>query len=383
MVSGGGDSMALLHLLHRVGWQVKALTIDHGLRAEARDEAAMVAAFCAKLGVPHQTSLWHHSDTSGNLMDQARRARYRLAADWAQSRGIAHVVVGHTADDQAETFLIGLSRQAGLDGLSGMRSVWNEGGVTFSRPLLSVPRGDLRDYLRRNGVGWVDDPTNDDDSYTRVKARKAVVALRALGITAEALAAVSDNLDMARSAILRQVQAAALCVVEGADGTLCLLRADYDGLPMEIQRRLLIAALRWISGAEYPPREKALMGVQWAIATRKDATAGGCRFRCQGGVIRILREAKAVGEAVDLGQLWDGRWRVTGPGGAGFEVRALGAEGLRACKTWRATGISRDALVVSPAVWRGDALIAAPLAGFAQGYDAKIDTSFNSFLLSH
>ena len=100
-------------------------------------------------------------------------------------------------------------------------------------------------------------------------------------------------------------------------------------------------------------------------------------------MIRIVREAKAAQGVCDLGQMWDGRWRVTGPGGAGLTLRALGAEGLRACKSWRACGISRDALLVSPAVWRGDTLIAAPLAGFAQGYDAKIDTSFNSFLLSH
>lgn len=383
MVSGGGDSMALLHLFHRVGWQVSAITIDHGLRAEAPAEAAMVAAFCADHGISHQTSLWHHGDITGNLMDQARRARYQLAADWAQTRGIKHVVVGHTADDQAENFLIGLSRQAGLDGLCGMRPAWSDRGIRFSRPLLSVPRVELRDYLRRNAVTWVEDPTNDDDSFARVKARNALSSLRSMGITPAKLAAVSDNLHMARSAIQRQLNAAAQAVTQSEAAELVLSHADYTAMPLELQRRLLIGALRWMSGATYPPREKALMRVQGAIETGKDATLGGCQFRRKGNEIRIVREPKAAGGTCDLAHLWDGRWQVSGPIAAGLHLRALGVEGLRACKAWRMTGISRDALLVTPGVWRENTLIAAPLAGFAEGYDAKIVVNFNSFLLSH
>ncbi|MDO8983129.1 tRNA lysidine(34) synthetase TilS [Cypionkella sp.] len=388
MVSGGGDSMALLHLLHRAagaqGIRIEALTIDHGLRAGARAEAEMVATFCGQRGIPHQINLWQRGDAGGNLMDEARRARYQMAEAWAEERGLSRIAVGHTADDQAETFLIGLSRQAGIDGLSGMRSRWLQGGVTFSRPLLSIPRAALRDYLRSHGIHWADDPSNADSHYTRVKARNALAALASLGITALTLAAVSGNLEAARLALVGQVQLAARGIAQTEAGTLSIPRADFLSHPQEIQRRLLIAALRWITGAGYPPRESGLTAVQAAIAAGKDATLGGVRFKSKADTIQILREAKAVQSlACPTTQLWDNRWQLTGPHAPNLCIRALGVEGLRACNDWRATGHPRDALLVTPAIWRGDALIAAPLAGFSNGWCANRSPSFAYFVLSH
>ncbi|MES2436027.1 MAG: tRNA lysidine(34) synthetase TilS [Pseudomonadota bacterium] len=387
MVSGGGDSMALLHLLHRAavqGQRLEALTIDHGLRAESRTEAEMVAAFCAARDIPHQISLWQRAGVRGNLMDEARRARYQTAAAWAAARGLSQIAVGHTADDQAEGVLIGLSRRAGIDGLSGMRKTWMQYGIRFTRPFLAIPRADLRGYLTREGIAWVDDPSNDDTHYTRVKARRALAALAPLGITAATLAAVSDNLEMARVAIAVQVAQAASLVMQTEAATLSIPRAVYDPLPMEIKRRLLIAALRWTASANYPPRELALMAVERAISAGKDATLGGVRFRSTGDAISVLREARAVSAVSSpTDQLWDNRWQLSGPHAADLTIRALGVEGLRACKDWRASGIARDALLVSPAVWQGQTLIAAPLAGFSNDWCANCSPSFASFVLSH
>ena len=107
-VSGGGDSVALLHLLadwaRESGTELRAVTVDHGLRPEAATEAADVARACAALGVGHDILRWSGWDGRGNLPDQARRARYRLMADWAQAHGIADVALGHTADDQPKPF---------------------------------------------------------------------------------------------------------------------------------------------------------------------------------------------------------------------------------------------------------------------------------------
>ena len=286
--------MALLHLMHRAGHRVQAVTVNHGLRPEAAAEAASVARFCESLNIPHTTLHWSGPGPTGNLMDQARRARLSLMADWARGRGIGHIVLGHTADDQAETLLMGLARKAGLDGLSGMRAGWTQNGIAWSRPLLAHGRQALRDYLRRQGVGWVDDPTNDDDAYTRVKARRALAELGPLGITAAALAAVAEHLDSSRQALSWALASASGRIVTERAGALWIDRVGLQGLPPDLQRRLLIAAVLWISGADYAPRDAAIQRLQQAIAAGRDATLWGCRLRCVNDTALISREARAV-----------------------------------------------------------------------------------------
>ena len=379
-VSGGSDSMAMLHLLARVasqtGWALRAVTVDHRLRPEAADEAAFVGRTCAGLGVPHDVLVWDHGEITGNLMQAASEARYGLMARWAQTNGIGMVSVGHTADDQAETFLVGLSRAAGLDGLTGMRQEWEQDGVTFRRPFLMQTRAELRGYLTRNGLDWVEDPTNENDSYTRTKARRALKALKPLGITVGRLSSVIHHLSMAQGVVRQAVARAAEEVVTEVAGSLRFEQRAFRLCGPEIQRRLLIAMVRRIGGGTHPPRETKVIALLRALQQRKDATLGGVRFRWAGDTCTVSREARAVGGPVPVGQLWDGRWRVTGPAG---EVRALGADGLRQVRDWRKIGIPREVLVVSPAVWQGETLLAAPLAGYSAEWQAKLDRPFHLF----
>ncbi len=383
-VSGGGDSTALLHLLHRVaepaGHVLHAVTVDHGLRPEAAAEAAAVAGFCAALGVPHETLRWAGPDATGNLMDQARRARMRLMADWARSRGIGHIALGHTADDQAESFLINLSRAAGLDGLAGMRAAWTRDGVCWTRPLLGQTRAALRAYLRRNGVTWIEDPSNDNDRFTRVRARRALQALTPLGITVDRLTTSIHNLAMAQDAVIAATVQAAGAIVETA-GSLHLRRDALFCCPPEIRRRLLTRMIRWMNGSDYPPREAQVRQLEQALHDNRDATLGGVRFRSRDAAITVSREPRAVMGPVPLGQVWDHRWQVAGPGNA--EVRALGACGLQQLPEWRKSGLSRDAALVCPAVWQGETLLAAPLVASCENYTATLTASFTLFLISH
>lgn len=383
-VSGGSDSMALLHLAARAlparDGSLLAVTVNHRLRPEAAAEAAFVAGVCADLGVTHDILAWQHGPTvAGNLMQVAREARYGLMADWAARRGIDRVALAHTADDQAETFLMGLARAAGLDGLSGMRHSFVVDGVTFVRPFLGMTRAGLRGFLRRHGHSWVDDPSNDNDRFARVRARRAMVALKPLGITASRLCEVIDHLAMARAVVRHAVGQAAGALVSEAAGSLRFDGAPFFDLDPEVQRRLLIAMVLWISTAPHPPRESKVKALVAALMQRKDATLGGVRFRWDAGVCTVFRELRACGGAVPAGRLWDGRWQVSGRSG---EVRALGPEGLRQCPDWRATGLSRQRLEVTPGLWQGQTLIAAPCAGLG-AETATLTASFSLFLLSH
>jgi tRNA(Ile)-lysidine synthase len=380
--------MACLHLAWRAavqnGWALHAVTVDHALRDGSAAEASAVAAFCKNLRIPHQSLRWEHGAVAGNLMDSARKARYALMAEWAAGQDISHILLGHTADDQAETFLMELARSAGIEGLSGMARHWDQAGVRFLRPFLRVSRADLQTYLTAKGVAWIDDPSNENDRFFRVKARRALKALQPLGITVATLGRVMGNLSQAQEVVAAASAAAAARICHEAAGEVVFDVAQWRATGNEVQRRLLIAALRWVSCAGYAPRGASVARVQAAIAQGKDATLAGCRIRVGPDVFAVVREPKAVaGLVADPGALWDGRWQVFGPLAAGQEIRALGSAGLGQCKSWRESGFSREALVVSPAIWYNEVLIAAPLAGFGAGFGARIVAPFSHFVLSH
>lgn len=388
-VSGGGDSVALLHILAGCapdhGVTLEAATVDHGLRPESVGEAARVARTCAGLGIAHETLVWQGWDGSGNLQAEARDARYRLLAGWARARGLDAVALGHTSDDVAETFLMRLAREAGVDGLAAMAGAFSRDGARFLRPALGVGRDALRGFLDRHGIGWVDDPSNEDARFDRVKARKVLETLADLGIDAGVLAGVAANLASA-SAALRQITGdTARRIARTEAGDVVIDRAALAETAPEIARRLLVAALGWVSGAAYAPRREALADLERAIAAGRTHTLHGCLVLETGPDLRICREHAAVKDlASPLGAVWDNRWRITGPG-ANLVVRALG-EAVKDCPDWRDTGLPRASLTASPAVWDGETLIAAPVAGFSAGFSATIDPTcgdFFTYALSH
>ncbi len=384
-VSGGSDSLGLLHLLCDWGRaSLSVATVDHGLRPEAGREAAAVAGICAGLGLAHATLRWTGWDGAGNLQDQARRARYRLLADWAAAEGIGDVTLGHTLDDQAETFLLGLSRGAGLDGLTGMRPVFVRAGVRFHRPLLGVRRQALRDNLAARGVRWVEDPSNEDARFDRVRARRALAALAPLGIDAKGLGRTIANLRSTRASIAAYLAGWARRHVAQDRGDLLLEGDAYHALPEDFARRLLNAALRWISGADYPPRADAVMQVILRGQRQRRTTLHGCVISFRGPGIRISREPRAAkgAEPALPGAIWDGRWQITGPELPGAETRALTEAGLADCPDWRASGLPRASLAASPAIWRGGELISAPLAGYANGWQASLAPGRDDFAAS-
>ncbi|WP_187430026.1 tRNA(Ile)-lysidine synthase [Roseobacter fucihabitans] len=391
-VSGGSDSVALLHLLYdfaqTYGTQLQVVSVDHGLRAEAAQESAFVATLCAGLGLPHETVHWTGWDRQGNLQNEARQARYRLIAAWARARDIETVALGHTLDDQAETVLMRLARGAGVDGLSAMSPRRTSGGITWLRPLLDVSRLDLRNILKRRGVTWCDDPSNEDPHFDRVKVRQALAVLEPLGINAEALGQVAFNMSRARDALRWQAFLTARSMAKIERGAVRMNWRGYVTLPDEIARRLLVGAMGWISGSPYPPRRKSVLGLIEALKQGVSATADGCQVSRKSDALWVYREYDPVRDmAGSIGDIWDRRWRLIGEAGSvPLHIAALGPEGLKQLPEWRGLGVPRGVLLSTPAVWNGTNLVAAPLAGFQNGWHARPefdDEAFFAAVLSH
>ena len=243
-VSGGADSVALLLLAH-AAWPgaVSAATVDHGMRAEATDEARQVAGLCATLSVPHATLTADAAGATGNRQHWARATRYRLLADWAARGRIAAVAVAHHADDVAETFLMRAARGAGVRGLAAMPAVrvLDRSAVLLVRPLLGWRRAELAAVVANAGIAAILDPSNGDPRFNRARVRRLLGA--SADLPTDRLAATAANLRDAEEAIEWAVQQALAGRFAEDDAG---VRLDVDGLPFEVRRRLVLRAVETV-----------------------------------------------------------------------------------------------------------------------------------------
>jgi tRNA(Ile)-lysidine synthase len=370
-VSGGSDSLALMHLAAEwaapQGLRLHVATIDHGLRPEARDEAALVAHAARGLGLSHEVIGWTW-DRRGNLQDAARRARYRLLAEWGRARGLGDVLLGHTRNDQAETLLMRLARGSGVDGLAAMAPERTAHGVRFLRPLLDVERYDLRQELMARGAIWAEDPTNDDPRFDRVRTRRA---LAALGLDDARLAETAARMADARAALEAMTRHLAAETLALDAGDLVLPQDAVAAAPAEIRHRLIAHLLRWRTGSAYRPRYRSLRALCEGLVRGRGGTLHGCHLSVRRGTIRIAREYAAVSALTAAPDaLWDGFWRVVPEPGApaADTVRALGEAALAPLPDAAGPRPPRESLMASPALYRGETLVAAPLAGLGTGW---------------
>lgn len=412
-VSGGGDSMAMLTLAHnwahRWGVRLWVATVDHGLRAEAAQEAAMVARECRDLGHPHAVLRWQW-DGQGNVMDRARRARQGLINRWRG--GLRHVLFAHTRDDLAEGFLMRLQRGAGVNGLAAMQPCRfvtpdevpgeitgdcpkgiAQGGFYMVRPCLGMGRDELRFYLKTLQGQWVEDPTNDDPHYDRARMRQLLTLLQEHGLGVDVLAGVANRMADAKQSLRQR----ALEVWEriGREdprfGTLTLSRDGLAQVERETQLRILSAALLYVSGADYGPRAEKLQTLLDRVLAGGSATLHGVDLRVDKDSITVLREYNVLrNQKAKLGdgQLWDGRWHLHHDTLQGH-IRALGDDGWQQIREKSGTCPPYHIARTLPALWQNDQVVACD----GVLVETKLTTclyprgkerfQFNRFVLSH
>ena len=325
-ISGGPDSTALLYLMAR--WcavrqpapHLLAVSIDHGLRPEARHEAAAVKRLAEKLGVEHRTMRWTGAKPSTGIQEAARVARYRLLRTAAHRAKARCVLTAHTLDDQAETVLFRMARGSGLTGICGMaRSVpidklangfgqptdaardaeganWAK-HVVLVRPLLEVPKGRLIVTLQEAGLFYAEDPSNVDPRFARSRLRKLMPALADEGLTAQCLVRLARRVRRSEAAHEAVVDWAAKRLGLAADTRRVELNsADWREFPAEIALRLLGRAIGTI-GTEGPVEFGKLEALGEALEA---AVAGGLpRFRrtLAGAMVSLQKNCIVIDQA--------------------------------------------------------------------------------------
>ena len=170
-VSGGADSTALLFVIKNYGLDVVALTVDHGLRPESKDEAQEIKKICTSLNIEHHTLNWSPSDNINKMQKAARDARYALMIKFCKTHHIKTLFLAHHQDDVLETFFIRMWQKSGLLGLACMSSLTEKDGIMLARPFLNTSKKDLIHYLKKQNIPYIEDPSNTNQKYLRAKAR--------------------------------------------------------------------------------------------------------------------------------------------------------------------------------------------------------------------
>lgn len=331
-LSGGGDSIALLHLLvaELGAVRVRAAVVDHALRDGSSEDALRAGGFATALGVSAEILTLSWKEGANRAQQAAREARYRAICDHARSSGVNTIVAGHTADDQAETVLMRAANGSTWRGLAGVAPfafapLWPDGrGIALARPLLNVRREPLRAYLRERGASWIEDPSNINPSFERVRVRKRLAELQADGFDPTRLSQIARRLRKRSDAL----DAAALELISRAasiDLTVFIASAEWTA-PRAVRCRALSALITAVAGAAREPAWTEIEALERRIMSddHRGSTSGGVEFRPDKNGVMLLRESGAVlgraGGAVPLSPLtltanveaiWDGRVGIT------------------------------------------------------------------------
>ena len=302
-VSGGADSVALLHLLHTLApsWRLRlhVLHVDHGLRPDSAADGEFVRALGARLGVP--VDVERVQVGAGSVEAAARTARYAALEVWAARTGAARIAVGHTLDDQAETVLMRVLDGAGVRGLAAIPPVRGR----IIRPLVELRRTALREMLSAEGLAWVEDPTNRDPKFRRNRIRHELLPLLEASYATDVVPALARVASLARQSVNALDRAATLelhrliAMEEGTRGTLpgcpsprdsiTLPRAALAALPDAVAAEVLRQAAACL-GSHAPLRAWAHRGLRRVLALappRRPFRLGGVSVEVSGDHIRV------------------------------------------------------------------------------------------------
>ena len=289
-VSGGADSVALLHLLHGLApsWRLAlhVLHVDHGLRPGSADDAAFVRGLGARLGVPVDVERVRVGP--GSVEAAARTARYAALEAWAERLGAARIAIGHTLDDQAETVLMRVLDGAGVRGLAAIPPV--RGRIV--RPLVEIRREALRAMLAAEGIAWVEDPTNRDPKFRRNRIRHELLPLLAASYAPDVTEALARVARLARDAVNALDRAATIELDRLAlaqPDSLTLPRSALAALPASVAAEVLRQAAARL-GSHAPLRAWSHRGLRRVLAPtppRRPFRLGGVSVEVSGDRIRV------------------------------------------------------------------------------------------------
>ncbi|MCO6185108.1 tRNA lysidine(34) synthetase TilS [Rhizobium sp. L1K21] len=323
-ISGGSDSTGLLVALSKTlqmrpaGFELCAATVDHGLRPGSLDEAMAVHGLCESLGIPHDVLCWKGDKPETGLMAAAREARYRLLEGAACRLGCDLIMTGHTLDDQIETVAMRGARSEVGRGLSGMaEDTLLNGRMWMFRPFLSIRRAAIRDFLREERVSWIDDPSNDNTRFERVRVRQEPV----VGVDPSQIVSAGAARRRLAGGAAEAILSAAQCPLPGYY-TMAAKAVDNEAGWLALKTLISVAG-----GQHFLPACEQADALRSQLADGGDFrhTLSRCVVERRGETLYLCRERRDLPHLVlQAGEIaiWDGRFTIENLAPLPIEVTA-------------------------------------------------------------
>lgn len=347
-VSGGSDSIALLLLVSSwaksVDASLQVVTIDHGLRPEAAAEAGFVSGVSEGLNLPHLTLAWDGIKPESGISQAARSARYQLLEEFACDIGAKTILVGHTANDQAETILMRSARGEegeqgrGFSGIAPLMFLPKR--TTLMRPLLGIGRNQLREYLKEINQSWIEDPSNCDEAYERVRIRNALGDDEDRIFQLCKFAALSGKLRQKLAEEVSSVLADSIQIDEGP--LYSIPKSALEEQSTSVKKLALQVLVAVAGGAEYFASDRSISRLLDDDCESR-LTMGHCVVETANSKFRFYREKRnlpsvVVGPNEDV--LWDGRYLIKNNSASSYFCGALSFGHLQSIEETRGRKLS-------------------------------------------
>ncbi len=372
-VSGGSDSLALMCLAAQWGVaRVTVLTVDHRMRPESGAEATFVSRFAGEAGLAHHTLPWTGPKPTAGIQAAARRARYDLLSSYCVANAIPTLLTGHNLDDQAETVLMRLARTSSLNSIAGIPVTGHWGPTRLFRPLLSVRRATLRSYLHTIGQSWIDDPSNGDVRFERVRIRNLMRELIPAGISPEGLARLAQEAAAAVKGLWAAAEDWITAHVIWHETAHCFVPlGPFRGQSIAVRTRILgLLVARQGSGKMPEPSELELLSA-WLEEPGSRRTLGGAIIARRKALLLIGREPGRIDQKPVVIPLsgranWDRRFEIEAP--PGCEIVAAGT--LAHLPRW--PGLPAFVQASLPAVMFSGHIQSVPHLGIGSGASVRL-----------
>ena len=399
-VSGGSDSLALSVLAKLYSLEndndFMALIIDHKLRKESADEAKQTYKNLTQNKIKAKILNYRGEKFSSNVQKKARDLRYDLFEKYCTKNKIKFLILAHHQDDLIENFYIRLIRGSGIKGLTSLKNVFEYSkNFHLLRPLLNFNKEELLNITKKSYSSWVEDRSNKNDKFLRVRIRKMQYKLQKEGFDPKRIIKTIENLNTAKDSLEFYIFKSEKKYLKFyKEGYAKLKSSIFNNEAQEVIFRVIIKAIHFVSGEYYPPRSDSLKTLMKNLSTKsfKSSTLGGCLIKKDKSIISFFREDRnIVSETLNKIKKkisWDDRFLVYNNfnNKEKFVVKKLGDQGIEYLKKNKfkdcENKIPPHAKKTLPSFWnnKGD-LLFVPFLNFKnRKYNIKNDSFVASYL---